>query len=90
LVLLTLGTTLRHLNTTPIALITASIIVPFAVSSIMVVISKTPPTEEIEDKVKSTQVTKSTNLKLFRASIMAMIIGFVYIIVAVITLAFVG
>ena len=32
----------------------------------MVVISKTPPTEEIEDKVKSTQVTKSTNLKLFR------------------------
>ena len=84
LILLTLGSTvLKHLNTTEISVITAFIIFPFAVSSIMVVISKAPKDEKDHrepDKV----------LKLFQASIMAMVVGFVYIITAVITIAFVG
>jgi hypothetical protein len=98
LILLTLGS-LRHLNTAAIGLITASIIFPFAVSSIMVIISKVKvSTDGIKEKVNSSQLesnqlnpeTKSMNLQLFPASVMAMIIGFVYIIVAAITLAFVG
>ena len=82
LILLTLGT-LRHLTPTIIGFITASIIFPFAVSSIMVIISEV----STEDKVKSSQLM---NLRLFPASIMAMIVGFVYVIAAVVTLAFIG
>ena len=84
LILLTLGSTvLKHLNTTEISVITASIIFPFAVSSIMVVISKAPKDEK--DQREPAKV-----LKLFQASIMAMVVGFVYIITAVITIAFIG
>ena len=84
LILLTLGgTVLRHLNTTEISLITASIIFPFAVSSIMVVISKAPNDEKDHREPDKT-------LNLFKASIMAMIVGFVYIITALITIALVG
>lgn len=59
LILLTLGT-LRHLNTPQhsgkIGLITASIIFPFAVSSIMVIISKVKVTT---DEIKSSQTTST-------------------------------
>jgi hypothetical protein len=95
LILLTLGS-LKHLNTTIIGLITASIIIPFAVSSVMVTISKDT------EKIKSSQLnsiesnpilgeeTKSKNLKLFPVSIMLMIGGFLYVIAAVIILALIG
>jgi hypothetical protein len=95
LILLTLGS-LKDLNTTIIGLITASIIIPFAVSSVMVTISKDT------EKIKSSQLnsiesnpilgeeTKSKNLKLFPVSIMLMIGGFLYVIAAVIILALIG
>jgi hypothetical protein len=94
LILLTLGTSiLRHINTTVISLITASIIFPFAISSVMVVISKIPTKEKQQNKQQKNQFIDDypgTGLKLFPASIMAMLVGFVYIISAVITLAFIG
>ena len=74
MVLLTIGTALIHVNATEISLIVASLIIPFAVSSILVVMSKPE-----DDKV----------LK-FSANIIAMIVGLVYIIAAVIMVAFVG
>jgi hypothetical protein len=46
LILLTLGSTITHLHKVTISLITASIIVPFAVSSIMIIISQPPETDE--------------------------------------------
>jgi hypothetical protein len=82
LILLTLGSALTHIHKTTISLITASIIVPFAVSSIMIIISQPPETDEKGHSRKSIQDKK---LKLFPASIMAMIVGFVYIIAALIT-----
>jgi hypothetical protein len=81
LILLTLGTTLlKHLNTIVISLITASIIFPFAVSSIMVIISRVPENEkERQDNLVQVKRTvriaysdkdmKSMNLRLFPASI---------------------
>jgi hypothetical protein len=47
LVLLTLGTALIHVNATEISLIVASIIIPFAVSSILVVMSKAPEHDKV-------------------------------------------
>ena len=46
LILLTLGSTITHLHKVAISLITASIIVPFAVSSIMIIIAQPPETDE--------------------------------------------
>ena len=77
LILLTLGSTLTHIHKVTISLIIASIIVPFAVSSIMIIISQPPETDEKGHGRRSFQ---NKNLKLFPASIMAMIVGFVYII----------
>jgi hypothetical protein len=82
LILLTLGSTITHLHKVTISLITASIIIPFAVSSIMIIISQPPETDE---KGHGRESFQDKNLKLFPASIMAMIVGFVYIIAAVIT-----
>jgi hypothetical protein len=95
LILLTLGTAvLKHLNTTLISLITASIIFPFAVSSIMVVISKAPVNGHKQQQQGKTYSGKDSDpyigLKLLPAGIMAMIVGFLYIIAAVVTLAFIG
>jgi hypothetical protein len=87
LILLTLGSTLTHIHKVTISLITASIIVPFAVSSIMIIISQPPQTDEQGHGRKSFQ---DKNLKLFPASIMAMIVGFVYIIAAVITVTLIA
>jgi hypothetical protein len=87
LILLTLGSTLTHIHKVTISLITASIIVPFAVSSIMIIISQPPETDEKGHGRKSFQ---NKNLKLFPASIMAMIVGFVYIIAAVITVTLIA
>ena len=87
LILLTLGSTLTHIHKVTISLITASIIVPFAVSSIMIIISQPPETDEKGHGRKSFQ---DKNLKLFPASIMAMIVGFVYIIAAVITVTLIA
>ena len=87
LILLTLGSTITHLHKVTISLITASIIVPFAVSSIMIIISQPPETDEKGHGRKSFQ---NKNLKLFPASIMAMIVGFVYIIAAVITVTLIA
>jgi hypothetical protein len=65
----------------------------------MVIISKAKVyTDGTKDKVKSSQPksnqinaeAKRMNLQLFPASVMATIIGFVYIIVAAIILAFIG
>ena len=87
LILLTLGSTLTHIHKATISLITASIIIPFAVSSIMVIISQPPETDEKGHSRKNFQDKK---LKLFPASIMAMIVGFVYIIAAVITVTLIA
>ena len=87
LILLTIGSTLTHIHKVTISLITASIIVPFAVSSIMIIISQPPETDEKGHGRKSFQ---NKNLKLFPASIMAMIVGFVYIIAAVITVTLIA
>ena len=87
LILLTLGSTITHLHKVAISLITASIIVPFAVSSIMIIIAQPPETDEKGHGRKSFQ---DKNLKLFPASIMAMIVGFVYIIAAVITVTLIA
>jgi hypothetical protein len=61
---------------------TASIIVPFAASSIMIIISQPPETDE-KGHIRQSQHKR---LKLFPAGIMAMMVGFVYIIAAVITI----
>jgi hypothetical protein len=87
LILLTLGSTITHLHKVAISLITASIIVPFAVSSIMIIIAQPPETDEKGHGRKSFQ---DKHLKLFPASIMAMIVGFVYIIAAVITVTLIA
>ena len=87
LILLTLGSTITHLHKVTISLITASIIIPFAVSSIMIIISQPP---EIDEKGHSRKSFRDKNLKLFPASIMAMIVGFVYIIAAVITVTLIA
>ena len=87
LILLTLGSTITHLHKVTISLITASIIIPFAVSSIMIIISQPPETDEKGHGRKS---FRDKNLKLFPASIMAMIVGFVYIIAAVITVTLIA
>ncbi|MGA9154414.1 MAG: hypothetical protein WBZ36_27845 [Candidatus Nitrosopolaris sp.] len=87
LILLTLGSTITHLHKVTISLITASIIVPFAVSSIMIIISQPP---EIDEKGHGRKSFRDKNLKLFPASIMAMIVGFVYIIAAVITVTLIA
>ena len=75
LILLTLGYNLTHIHKS--GLFTASIIVPFATSSIMIIISQPP---EIDEKGHGRKRFQDKNLKLFPASIMAMIVGFVYII----------
>ena len=85
LILLTLGSTLTHIHKVTISLITASIIVPFAVSSIMIIISQPP-----DEKGHGRRSFQNKNLKLFPASIMAMIVGFVYIIGAVITVTLIA
>jgi len=82
LILLTLGSTITGLHKVTISLITASIIVPFAVSSIMIIISQPPETDE-KGRIQKSQHKR---LKLFPAGIMAMMVGFVYIIAAVITI----
>jgi len=87
LILLTLGSTITHLHKVAISLITASIIVPFAVSSIMIIIAQPPETDE---KGRGRKSFQDKNLKLFPASIMAMIVGFVYIIAAVITVTLIA
>jgi hypothetical protein len=87
LILLTLGSTITHLHKVTISLITASIIVPFAVSSIMIIISQPPETDEKGHTRKSLQ---DKRLKLFPAGIMAMMVGFVYIIAAVITITLIA
>lgn len=79
LILLTLGSNLTHIHKS--GLITASIIVPFAASSIMIIISHPPETRKsLQDK----------RVKLFPAGIMAMMVGFVYIIAAVITITLIA
>src|SRR5215831_21901 len=80
LILLTLGYNLTHIHKS--GLFTASIIVPFAASSIMIIISQPPETDEKGHIQKS----QHKRLKLFPAGIMAMMVGFVYIIAAVITI----
>jgi F0F1-type ATP synthase assembly protein I len=80
LILLTLGYNLTHIHKS--GLFTASIIVPFAASSIMIIISQPPETDEKGNIQKS----QHKRLKLFPAGIMAMMVGFVYIIAAVITI----
>jgi hypothetical protein len=87
LILLTLGSTITHLHKVAISLITASIIVPFAVSSIMIIIAQPPETDE---KGRGRKSFQDKHLKLFPASIMAMIVGFVYIIAAVITVTLIA
>jgi hypothetical protein len=87
LILLTLGSTITHLHKVAISLITASIIVPFAVSSIMIIIAQPPETDE---KGRGRKSFQDKHLKLFLASIMAMIVGFVYIIAAVITVTLIA
>ena len=87
LILLTLGSTITHLHKVTISLITASIIVPFAVSSIMIIIAQPPETDE---KGRGRKSFQDKHLKLFPASIMAMIVGFVYIIAAVITVTLIA
>ena len=81
LILLTLGYNLTHIHKS--GLFTASIIVPFAASSIMIIISQPPETDQKGHIRKSFQHKR---LKLFPAGIMAMMVGFVYIIAAVITI----
>jgi len=81
LILLTLGYSLTHIHKS--GLFTASIIVPFAASSIMIIIAQPPETDEKGHSRKSFQ---DKRLKLFPAGIMAMMVGFVYIIAAVITI----
>ena len=88
LILLTLGSTITHLHKVTISLITASIIIPFAVSSIMIIISQPPEIDETGNH--SRKSFRDKNLKLFPASIMAMIVGFVYIIAAVITVTLIA
>jgi hypothetical protein len=85
LILLTLGSNLTHIHKS--GLITASIIVPFAASSIMIIISQPPETDEKGHTRKSLQ---DKRLKLFPAGIMAMMVGFVYIIAAVITITLIA
>jgi hypothetical protein len=74
LILLTLGSTITGLHKVTISLITASIIVPFAVSSIMRIISHPPETDEKGHGRKS---FRDENLKLFPAGIMAMIVLYI-------------
>jgi len=85
LILLTLGSNLTHIHKS--GLITASIIIPFAASSIMIIISQPPETDEKGHTRKSFQ---DKRLKLFPAGIMAMMVGFVYIIAAVITITLIA
>jgi hypothetical protein len=85
LILLTLGYNLTHIHKS--GLFTASIIVPFAASSIMIIISQPPETDEKGHTRKSLQ---DKRLKLFPAGIMAMMVGFVYIIAAVITITLIA
>jgi hypothetical protein len=87
LILLTLGSTITHLHKVAISLITASIIVPFAVSSIMIIIAQPPETDE---KGRGRKSFQDKHLKLFPASIMAMMVGFVYIIAAVIAVTLIA
>src|SRR5215469_16635012 len=78
LILLTLGSTITHLHKVAISLITASI---------MIIIAQPPETDE---KGRGRKSFQDKNLKLFPASIMAMIVGFVYIIAAVITVTLIA
>jgi hypothetical protein len=87
LILLTLRS-LSQLNTAAIGPYHCVIIFPFAVSSIMVIISKVRVSTDVIKSNRINAETKSMNLQLFPPSVMATMIGFVYNIVAAIILAY--
>jgi hypothetical protein len=90
LILLTVGPNLlKNLNPAAISLTTASILVPFAVSSIMIIISKIP-TVQVQPSPVIVENTDKVPTTLFLLGMVTMILGFAYMIGAVVTLSFFG